>query len=346
MIIIQKRFEFVDHAKAWGMILICLGHFLRNGLAVKTALYCFHVPVFFVIAGFLFKSHGIRPLPYIGKTAKRVLLPYCGWFALAALRYLPALSRKRIQSLVVDFFMLDGLPIWNQPLWFVPVFFTALSVFAVVIYALGKLDQRKRNGCVGILALLCFAVAAVCDYLAITEVPFGLNKSVMMLGYVCIGYLLRRVFDRKQIMNRTDAEKKKLAVVSLVVFTLFFVVAAVVNRGDNISVMSCDFNNIGLYIPLSIVGSCTFLLLFLPLKQNRWASLISSSTLFLMGSHYFLRFWWRNTMPETLLLDILGGTLAIVILVGICAFWNHLAKTGREKWTLPAKWLGFGPTRK
>lgn len=342
---INKRFVFIDYAKAAGIILVCLGHFLRNGLAVKTALYCFHVPLFFVVSGFLFKTEPPKPWAYIGKNTKRLLIPYCGWFAVAVLRYLPSISKKRVKSLIIDFFMLDGLPVWNQPIWFIPVFFTAAALFCLVLYGLRKREDKTKNLCVAVLTVVCFGAAVLCDRMGMTKVPFGFNKSVMMLGYVCIGYLLRRFFEQKGIGQYTREKKVKSAAVCLAVFIVFFVVAAVLNRGDNISVMSCDFNNILLYIPLSVIGSCAFLMIFLPAKHSRFISLVSSSTIFLMGSHYFLRFWWRNTMPDTMAFDVLGGILATALLIGLCWVLERLARSNHRKAAIPAGWLGFVPTK-
>lgn len=341
----SKRYYFIDYAKAFGIILICIGHFLEHGLAVKTALYSFHVPVFFVIAGFLFKSDVESPARYINKTARRVLVPYCCWFLLSALRYLPSMSLTRIKALVLDFIMWDGLTLWNDPIWFIPVYFIAITAFCLLLYLLRQSCGKVRNFIVCTVAVLCFACEIICDIAGLRFVPLGFNKAIMMLGYICIGYLLRRVFELLECAEYQSKRKVLASVISLVVFACFFAAAAIINRGNNLSVLTCDFNNIFVYIPLSIVGSCSFIMMFLAQKHSDIIETISNSTIFIMGAHYFLLYIWRKVAPDRLPFDLIGSALTLIIMVALCLCFQRLYTSRWKHPTIPVQWLGFMPKK-
>ena len=57
---LMNRFTFIDYSKCFGILLITVGHFLPPGNIIKIVWYNFHVPLFFMISGFLFnvKSGG------------------------------------------------------------------------------------------------------------------------------------------------------------------------------------------------------------------------------------------------------------------------------------------------
>lgn len=48
-----KRIEYLDYAKGIGIILVVLGHILIKG-NIKIYIYSFHMPLFFIISGYLF----------------------------------------------------------------------------------------------------------------------------------------------------------------------------------------------------------------------------------------------------------------------------------------------------
>ena len=45
------RIEYIDLAKAIGIFLVCLGHTVDPDTQLKTIIYAFHMPLFFILSG-------------------------------------------------------------------------------------------------------------------------------------------------------------------------------------------------------------------------------------------------------------------------------------------------------
>lgn len=129
-----KEIVYINYAKCVAILCVCIGHFLPSGHLLKIILYSFHVPVFFVIAGFLFtrNSNSISFSKFINAKAKRLLVPYCFFFTLSILEYFPV-DKSMIYSLPSTFLFLNGQTIWNAPLWFIPTMFIVEILFYIVV---------------------------------------------------------------------------------------------------------------------------------------------------------------------------------------------------------------------
>ncbi|MEJ5306926.1 MAG: acyltransferase family protein [candidate division WOR-3 bacterium] len=79
----DKRENFVDIAKSLGIFLVVLGHTEINP-NLKTFIYSFHMPLFFIVSGFLFKTESNFKEFFI-KKFKRLIIPY---FIFSFLTYL------------------------------------------------------------------------------------------------------------------------------------------------------------------------------------------------------------------------------------------------------------------
>lgn len=76
----RERLEWIDAAKGVGIVAVVVGHVWTRG-AVRDAVYAFHMPLFFLISGYLF-----RPQPSLHFARKQIEtqgLSYVLWLALA-----------------------------------------------------------------------------------------------------------------------------------------------------------------------------------------------------------------------------------------------------------------------
>lgn len=69
----NKRIEWIDAVKGFGMILVILGHMTIPEL-VRRCIFSFHMPLFFFISGYLYG--GGYSLSWVGRKAKALLIPY------------------------------------------------------------------------------------------------------------------------------------------------------------------------------------------------------------------------------------------------------------------------------
>lgn len=69
----SKRIYYLDIARAIGIILIIIGYMNINQY-IKTFIFTFHVPLFFIISGYLFKKRTLKEC--LKKTFKELIIPY------------------------------------------------------------------------------------------------------------------------------------------------------------------------------------------------------------------------------------------------------------------------------
>lgn len=109
----KERIVWIDALKMIGLFLVVLGHFLPSGNFCKVLIYSFHVPMFFIVSGFLDALQGKgRRFRF-----RALLVPWIFWGVLSYL--IPyMLGHKFSYSLIDSLFPIKGFKLWNAPLWF------------------------------------------------------------------------------------------------------------------------------------------------------------------------------------------------------------------------------------
>ncbi|MBQ3337976.1 MAG: acyltransferase family protein, partial [Atopobiaceae bacterium] len=70
----KKRLGFIDLAKAIAFMMVVCGHTFLPGSRVRAIIYSFHMPLYFVLAGYTFSK---KPMvKAVVNSAKRLILPY------------------------------------------------------------------------------------------------------------------------------------------------------------------------------------------------------------------------------------------------------------------------------
>ena len=301
----KKHMGFIDTAKSVGIFLICLGHCLPSGTMLKVALYSFHVPVFFFIAGLLNAKPIVSFEQYSNKQKSllvRTLIPYTIWFAFTLGCYHLKNEPLALTKLASAFLFLDGMMITNEPLWFLPSYFIVISVFRLI--CMWTCGRRKY------LSLCCVA-AFGCTVLmekAGVAVPFlGADKGVHMLGYTLLGCICSD-------MIKKEASERQNALKYLVAFSTAIVIAAWINNQNNISILYLDYNEICIFIPVACVLCISFLISCSLAPESYIINLLAKNTCFIMTTHYFPLFVVKAFLGT---LTVLSGMVSAILIMGI-----------------------------
>lgn len=67
-----NNFPAIDILKGIGIILVVIGH--NSSGVLRNFIYTFHMPLFFIISGFLFSKKNIKD--YLMNSFQRLLIPY------------------------------------------------------------------------------------------------------------------------------------------------------------------------------------------------------------------------------------------------------------------------------
>ena len=68
----NKRIEYLDYVKGFGILLVILGHVYTGDNYIKIWLCSFHMPLFFIISGCLLKYNDCRNISLKEFIRKRI----------------------------------------------------------------------------------------------------------------------------------------------------------------------------------------------------------------------------------------------------------------------------------
>lgn len=202
----KKRIEWIDIVKAIGMFLIVMGHTLEvytfSGFAKW--IFAVHVPVFFVLSGYLFRAKPFKTvfqsgwrnllLPYLATAVIVYLLSFLhpffpNWFYQVDAReyFLRVLYGSGTN---IDFFLDKTVHIQAiGAIWFL----VAMFVGNVLFNGLVKLKEHVAKE--SVLVLTVFLMTVLGFYLTKKGIylPWSLNAALVSQSFYYAGHLFRRV---------------------------------------------------------------------------------------------------------------------------------------------------------
>lgn len=189
----SARQYWIDYAKCVAILAVVLGHTYSFGNPVHAFVYSFHIPLFFVISGYLTKAEK----PKIKKLANRLLLPYVLicllTFLLLAVK--GGLSRVQFARLALACIWASGGDVPNADIpgiglaWFLMASFIAKIMFQMIQV---NLDERGI-GLAGAGLVYGIVMFAGWELGKSIFLPFAFNQAMVAVLYIYVGYCLRSV---------------------------------------------------------------------------------------------------------------------------------------------------------
>ena len=171
----NNRLDYIDYIKGFAIILMVYGHLdVVEESPIKSWIYSFHMPLFFVVAGLLTahrlqKGKDLSPLDILQKRVLQLGIPYFVWSIADAL-FLSGMSilggeMPKIQEYVWLILSLHGM----GSLWFIPCYVIAECILAATV---------KYGKWIALLPVAGFVFL----YLGNTDLP--------VLTRACMGYMM------------------------------------------------------------------------------------------------------------------------------------------------------------
>ena len=202
----KKRIIWIDQLRGLAFYTVILGH-MSIGKGLKTWMYSFHMPLFFMISGLNLNVERIYKTSfkdYALRLAKKMLVPYV-WLQMLSflLRLVVALIKDKVVpvreyliGMVVGNNNIIGAP--SNPLYYVLLLFLAQLGLWFVIRA-----ARANKGLIGVI-LSVLSVGSVC--LQKIDIPWHINVVPAAMLLIFIGRLLMDAYlplsEKLQKMNR------------------------------------------------------------------------------------------------------------------------------------------------
>ncbi|MEL1263403.1 acyltransferase family protein [Pseudoxanthomonas putridarboris] len=194
--IAEARDARIDAAKGVAIVLVVVGHAKGVPQLVALLAYSFHVPLFFLLSGWLSQRRGMRaPAEATATLARSLLVPYAFFFLLAYAYWL--LTRQIGEKAarwgqtpwwdpIGGFLTGIGPRLYVHPaLWFLPALFTT----ALAYLLLGK---RLQPGAIALLSLPLALLWIAAFPGAGVRLPFALDiLPVALFFYACGAFCVR-----------------------------------------------------------------------------------------------------------------------------------------------------------
>lgn len=180
-----------------GLLIICvvIGH------TVKTPyinVFWFHVPAFFLIAGYFAKIPANNPLANKEQWRKwtcRFIVPYLSWSAVFYCLFIPeGILKNLIRTLYGG---LNNVTLYSYPFWFVNALLLSTVLFSSLLYVLHMRKISIGGGIIAMVSLFWIAIHVKVIFPFPYPLPWGMDQALGALVFMGIGYMLQGRFLKK-----------------------------------------------------------------------------------------------------------------------------------------------------
>ena len=337
----QKRFAWVDISKGIAIISVILGNISDIPYLLKIMVFSFHIPLFFIISGFLLKNHDIKTT--FSKSVKTLLKPYVVICLLEAI----------IAGLKADNFTMGGSNLYNclndlivcisktskaftqyesvGVVWFVGCLFIAKNLYVLICNI-----SAKR--CIQYIIVFLVAVLGYFIGKEIAFLPWSIDVAMVSLIFIAVGDSLHSA------LGSSKRTKIIAMILSLIIWVLLL------HKSVWIELAARKYTHDILSVVCAIAGSIVVISLGKGIEKIHLLSpafsWLGKNSLIILAFHCFeMRFfnwndWVYNPLgisPDWILTFIIHATIIIlataiynVIRKALNNLNNHLIATKKE----------------
>jgi fucose 4-O-acetylase-like acetyltransferase len=275
----QQRLKWIDAARGIAILFVVLGH---NSIprAVGNYIYSFHIPLFFMISGYLFAMKKYREFPrFLRKKAATLLVPYVVFYAVMFIYFVLIGNRYGETSgmsmwiPVKGFFYSnsDNLQDIFRPMWFL----TCLFVVEIMFF---WIHRFVRNGFQLALVLIVSSAIGFFSGLYLPfRLPWSMDTAFTAVVFCGVGYLLRENDDRLQV------KRPPARIMLILLFLAVNLVFSRLNRG--VSLLSNNYHNYFYFYVAAIAGILGYTLIARVIRDFRPLTFIGKNSLIIFAFH-------------------------------------------------------------
>ena len=250
----QSRVTYIDIAKALAIFLVILGHVVNVGTPVKTILYTFHMPLFFILTGMTYKWPSNGSWHFIKERLARnvgvLLIPYL-LFALfyskltfSNLAYIGYSSWKTLR-------MAGSL----SSLWFLMALFMS-HMYLLIVFKLLPKKYEENMLLLLLIAIVLLTIGVFLPYGGKYGYPWMTNVAFVGSAFILFGKLIRKLVNRFSDMNIA------WRLFAFVVTLILFLVMIPVNHPSPGYVLMADglYGNATIFAVTAFLGSVSVIM--------------------------------------------------------------------------------------
>lgn len=298
----MERKKGFDVARGIGIFLIVWSHTMSDGEPLRSFLFSFHVPLFFLISGYFFeggREKCTRWLYWIGLYIMLSILD-----VVVLLFFNPALLNKNV--VINGVLGMDSQLIFNSPKWFL----LCLIEMQILMELIVKLKVEFQIVIV-ILSLL-FGESVQSHWI------LGLNLIFVTLPFFYLGYLLKK----KNMYEKV--KKHKSSMLGVVSVTAMLLVAFVGSQFNGmVSVQKMQYGNYIVFLTCALCGSVAVVLIGIFLEKIELLSLLGQNTMPIFLLHYYLVRGLATKVVPSWFGTFIGQLAITIVSIGSILIWTY-----------------------
>lgn len=283
----------IDIARVIGIFLVIFGHFPFTPEIVfwKNIVYTFHMPLFFVISGFLHKQEQLS-ITSFKKIVFSLVIPYIIYNILYIIPFLFISDTHDILIKTKSVILLREIP--NAPTWFFIILF-----FVKLIGLYFKTEKQYL-----VVSASFIVLFFIQSFFSIPNI-FLFKTLFLAFPFYILGFMLKKIPLFKH---------QKTASIILFLCSLVLIYTFTIHYG-RVDMYAGITGNLFFYFPVASMMSISVLYIsqYIPLKNN-FIKTISRGTMLIVGTHWFITDIVKYFYPNINLLHILSLTLIITLL--------------------------------
>ena len=304
----RNREVWIDVLKGIAIILVVIGHNANE--TIESFIFCFHMPLFFMISGYLFSPKPAKK--YLTRSVKRLIVPYVAFLILIGTPLLAAYylnGKFGSEGIVVIKQMIYGgrnLTWIFGTFWFITVLWMATNLFNFML---------SYKVSVWFLPLLIL-VGYLTQFIP-CSLPWNIDVVPMALSFIWIGFLLK-----KSVMPIVKSSFKGKWILYTLSAVLILGIVFIFREALKVNMKYGEYGMYFISILSSVLASVSVAVFAIILGCNkltqRLLMLIGGGSMVIMYLHFPVKFliFDKFGMENNYILCILGG-----ILISIAAYW-------------------------
>lgn len=181
-----RRVGYIDILRAFGIILMIVGHAAKEPNRLTYYIQSFHMPLFFLISGVFYKKGTIVDI--LRKKSRSLLVPYILWgcvFLTAVCLFDKSIRWDKVSALFL--FPTEHAPIASA-MWFIVAIFVANILYLLIDYIPNKYLKT-------VVVVGCSLFGELCGRIFGVSLPFALGPAMTGVGLIHIGACASKHID-------------------------------------------------------------------------------------------------------------------------------------------------------
>ena len=198
----KKRFLELDILKGIGILLMVFDH-VGWGMTIHTYIQSFHMPLFFVVSGFLYKKSDIKSV--IEKKYKTLMRPYwifaIGYLAMKIILLLyTRFSKKEVWNTIIAVCLypsdINHMP-FAPALWFLPCMFITNILYSVISKYASTMKEK------GIIVGIITVCGVLYEQMELPMLPWTIETVATAIFFWYMGELIsNNYFVLSKLLNK------------------------------------------------------------------------------------------------------------------------------------------------